>query len=187
EYSAFVYNADGEVVQVLRGSAPSTREPWMEGCITNSPALDPVALGVASSATYDDDGRLETSTDGRGQTHHVYYDGFGRVIRVVDPDGNEVRRGYDAMGEVIWEAAYGRPAPNATPLPPYGMPTITSPTLLGVNEYTYDTKGRPSTVNRWHFDENHRWIGDGRQTTTYVYDDIHRRVAVTDDAGFVTF
>ncbi len=184
EYATYEYNADGEVLTVRSGS-PTTSEAWMDGCVTSSQALDPVEVGLVFQATYDANGRIQVAFDGRQKPKRFYYDGFNRVIRVVDADGNETRRGYDPMGNVAWEAVYGAAGPSG-PLPDYRPPSISDSTLLAVAEYSYDANARLSTVNRWHFDENRTWVGDGRQTTTYAYDDVARKMTVTDDAGYAT-
>src|SRR6266542_3265769 len=126
------------------------------------------------------------SVDGRGQTTRYFYDAFNRPIRVVDPLGNEARRGYDAMGNVLWEALYGAGAVGGSPLPAYGYPSINDATLLAVTEYGYGLDGRQGTISRWHFDENHAWIADGHQDTWLTYDDVHRTVTITDDQGYST-
>jgi RHS repeat-associated protein len=170
------------VTTVEQGYGPADLfRGWDDDCPLHGYEDESSTIGTVSQVTYDLDGRPVTMyAPGRG-TSRIEYDGFGRPIIVTDADGNQTRVGYDAAGHVRWRASF-----NGVPIAVgYGFPVAFDLNLLGVTEYSYDLVGRATAVDRWHFDAGSA-VGDGRATTTYAYDDVHRKLTVTDDSGYVT-
>jgi RHS repeat-associated protein len=183
ERLVYGYDGEGRVTTVQQGyGAPSAASAWDDDCPTHTTAGDPSSeIGPVATMTYDLDGRVKTITKAGHGTTTIDYDGFGRPITVTDSDGNQTRTGYDAAGQVRWRASY-----NGAPLQvDYGPPIALDIKLIAASEFTYDLLGRPSTVDRWHFDTSGS-VGDGHAVSTYVYDDVNRKVTTTDDAGFAT-
>ena len=126
---------------------------------------------------YGPGGAPSAVTRGGVRTSYVT-DGFGRVIGSSDPSGLWQRRGYDARGRVIWEAAYdGRSIPTSGPAfeATFLRPVSRGGALVSMVEYRYDEAGRPVLVDRWRLDggplPSDVW-------ESYAYDDAARRVTV---------
>jgi RHS repeat-associated protein len=143
--------------------------------------------------TYDDLGRLETTTDARTKTTRYLYDQLGRVAKVTAPNDGETKLGYDLVGDqtsvadptgAVSTATYDylhrkktftqvvrQDNKNYTTEYGYGpggwLASVTSP-LKVVSSTTYNAAGEPRTVT------------DGAgNVTTYQYDGAGRRVRTT--------
>jgi RHS repeat-associated protein len=167
----------GRVVRVLAGDLGPSTGTWDDGCLAHPTAGAAGEQYTLATLTYDVRGRLRQSTDPRGGTTTYVYDGHGRAVIVQQPDGTQLRRGYDAIGAVVWEATYaGGLAPAG-----YRPPSWTDTGLRAATEIDYDRRDRVKEVRRWHFASGP--VGDGVATTRFAYNDATRTVTQTDDAG----
>ncbi|MDH5328175.1 MAG: putative Ig domain-containing protein [Gammaproteobacteria bacterium] len=112
--SEFQYNAFGEVEtqkQQLKdpgsaltnaNSVQSTHRYDRRGLLTDSYRDSALGgLNLHNNTQYDAFGRVDTSTDAKGQLTNVTYDKLGRVIQITEP-GNITRiTSYDAFGRVL--------------------------------------------------------------------------------------
>ncbi|MGP8199108.1 MAG: RHS repeat-associated core domain-containing protein [Limisphaerales bacterium] len=127
------------------------------------------ALGNVSRTTYDGDGNIISSTDGDGHTNTYTYDALNRRISSTDPLGNTTTYQYASIG--------GMPCCGATA----GSDLVTG-TVDGDGKYTY-----------YHYDELNRRVQEVHKSgsitdtntpsdaiTTYTYDPVNNRIAVTD-------
>ncbi len=172
----YAYDADGRVLEISAGDLGASAETWDDACPASPPG--PPVAGTIATFAYDASGRLEATTDERGETSTITTDGHGRPISATSPDGTTVRRGYDSLGNVVWEAIY---APG-TPLG-FAPPAFGSPGLLGAVLQSFDAKARLIERSVFHIDQNGTAVGDGYATTRFAHDDLARSVTVTDDLG----
>jgi YD repeat-containing protein len=179
------HDGEGRVTSIERGLYyPDLLGSWDDDCPTKAPPAAPAfANGQVLRIDYDLNGRPYGITDARGARTAIVYDGFGRAIMVSDPDLDQQRAEYDALGNPVWTASYSAAGALVTP---YRKPVTGDTGLLAMGELTYDAAGRLVGVSRWHFDENGAAVGDGRSTTTWIYDDLNRKVTVVDDNGAAT-
>jgi RHS repeat-associated protein len=171
----YTRDAEGRVTSVVAGDLGPSPLEWDDACPPR--ASGESVVGTVATYEYDIGGRLKAMVDGRGLRTAWTYDGFGRAIIEKRPDGSEVRTGYDAIGNVAWQAVY-----VATPNGQYRAPGWGDAGLLAAVELRYDIKNRVSEEMRWHFEPGGP-VGDGYARTAYAYDDIARTVTVTDDVG----
>ena len=137
------------------------------------------ALGTADEATtrfsYDLLGRLVSRMDAEGREAQVQYDALGRVNRTTDPLGRARFVGYDELGNPV-ETVDG----------------------AGISvRYEYDSRGlllRRTGVSaegrpldeRFTYDAYGRRIyskAEGSRARTFVYDDLDRAIAMTNDVA----
>lgn len=134
-------------------------------------------LGHKLSWTYDEDGRVETEVDARGNeagsdpakytTKHAY-DVAGNLKQTTDPLGNTRKFEYNALGQQIAATNQNNEA-TRTEYDSLGrIRSVTAPDD-GATSYTYDTAGNIKTR-----------VDDNQHTTTYDYDAARRLKSVTD-------
>ncbi len=175
----FTHDGEGRVTSVVAGDLGPSQGSWDDSCPAQSTGQS--VDGPVVSYQYDTSGRATSVTDGRGMVTTWSYDGFGRPIIERRPDGGKTHTGYDAVGQVSWQALYSSNGGQS-----YAKPSPGQPGLLAMTEVVYDLRGRIQRVDRWHFDAQGAAIGDGLSQTYYAYNEITRTVAVTDDVGRVT-
>ena len=138
---AVTRNALGEIVAIDSSSTEEIDyETDGEGRLLRKVFAD----GTTYSATYTDQGLLETQTDSRGTTTHQY-DEFDRVVRVDNPDGSFIGYEYDAAGRIIViETAAGE-----TQYTYDARDRVVSITTDngGTTNYTYDAAGQVTQIN----------------------------------------
>jgi YD repeat-containing protein len=138
--STWTYNAAG---QVLTATTPGT------GTTTST-------YHATSSTGNHVIGDLESITNAVGhKTRFTRYDGAGRVLQWIEPNGAVVDQTYNARGSLKTSAV----------TPPGGGPALTA-------SYQYDPVGQLEVLT----------LPNG-STIRYRYDDAHRLVGVTDQGG----
>jgi len=179
----YYYDDSSHLVRVEQGF-PATLPDWAKTCAAalHSAGMPvppiggrPPDLQVVKTITYDNAGNPSLVSDESGVTVQLVTDGFGRVIDVIDGEGNHRRRGFDTRGRVAWEAVYG---PNP---PPYGRPQAVDPKvpLDSMVEFDYDNLGRPVSIARWHFADGQPVLpGKLKVITKIQYDDPHNRMSI---------
>ncbi len=175
----YEHDGEGRIREVHAGDLGPAAESWDDACLEHPTGGN--AHGLVATYEYDAKGHLARATDGRGFSTTWTYDGFGRPIEELHADGGVVRTGYDALGNVAWQAHFS----STTDLP-YRRPQWNDPGLLAAVELTYDARGRLDGEWRWHFDAQRQAVGSGYATTRYAYDDVQRVVTITDAVGHVT-
>jgi RHS repeat-associated protein len=176
----FFYDGEGRPTITQAGALDT---PYSTACGTYQ-GSSPLAA-VLAQTVYDVNGRPVTAIDSQGRSTRITYDGFGRaiIIRADVPGGAVVRRGYDAMGHIAWEALYSSAAATLA----YGAPALADAGLLAVTEYGYDAAGRQNKTDRWAFyPVNKQLIGDGHQITQTTLQPGQRKLTLTDDLGQTT-
>jgi RHS repeat-associated protein len=188
ERTKFIYDGEGRLLQVIAGWWPSTNQPWEAGCVltTTLGATTPDGPQTVQRFDYDKNGWIIGVTDASGERTAVVNDGFGRPIMVTDPSGKQKRAAYNSLDKPTWIAAYAASSGGQATSIPYRDPSISDAGLMAVTQLTYDDKGRTFTQDRWHFDENQAWVGDGMSHTGFAYNELTREVTITDDANGVT-
>jgi RHS repeat-associated protein len=172
----YQYDGEGHVLSVQAGDLGPSPESWDDHCLDH-PTGGSQQFTLAAYE-YDLAGRMIESTDERGRVTTIKRDGFGRPVMVRRPDGTELRRGYDEMSNVIWEAAY-----VAAYAPSYRPPSWSDTALLSASQFSYDIRGRLSELKAWQFEGAQVPVGDGNATSTFTYDDTLHTITRTDDAG----
>jgi RHS repeat-associated protein len=171
------HDGEGHVTSIIVGDFGPSPRPWDDGCLDHpSGGTQQFTLAAFS---YDLNGRLVTATDERGLLTTITRDGLGRPIMVTRPDGTQSRRGFDALGNVTWEALYS--TANA---PSYRPPSWSDGGLQAASQMLYDERARLKEVLRWHFDGAQVAVGDGYATTKFAYDDVAHTITRTDDANY---
>jgi RHS repeat-associated protein len=164
------YDGEGRPTRVEAGALPPSDATWDDAC----GAPEGTEAGVVAEAHYDAAGRVDLTWSARtgGWTSYAY-DGLDRLVKVREPNGLERRFGYDARGLVVWEMAHREGGSPTWP------PSETDPRLLSASEHQYDAVGRRTRTDEWHLLNGQR-VGDGRETTTWVYEPA--KVTITSDS-----
>ncbi len=113
---------------------------------------------------------------GAGDVTRFEYDGFDRLVRTIDGEGNIDGRVLDLATNPVQRFVLGpRDCGSSTRV------------LLADQTTVYDEMDRVVTQDRLHFDLfSGANIGDGDGVTTFTYDLESRILAVTDDRGLAT-
>lgn len=171
----YVYDADGDPVQLLTGRATSSSDPATRAANT-------------VTAHYDILGRLTDRTLGNGPTYSYGYDAANQITSLADPTGVE-SRGYDKAGRILSDnhpganIAYTRDAAG-------NLLTRTLPDG-SVDTYTYDADNRTATLTAPAGRTTYGYDPDSELTTvglpggsaqTRTYDNAGRVNALTDTA-----
>ncbi|HEY7065845.1 MAG TPA: RHS repeat-associated core domain-containing protein [Chloroflexota bacterium] len=178
--TVLTYNAAGQPLTVTDPLDHAIQFGYSLGDLTM--VTDP--LGRTSTRFVDNAGRLVSTISPLGQLSRREYDALSRVVSTTDPQGGRVTFTYDANGNLL-TVADARNNP--------GSPSTTT--------YTYDSLDRLATrqdpasqTETYHYDnptddpsstqlgELTRFTDRRSKTTTYCYDELHRRTF----AGFGT-
>ncbi len=137
-------------------------------------------MGTDTLNTVATPGSLTTITDTMGKQKDYFYDGFGRLMRVDEPNASNVlgetaRYGYDIMGRLIQvQMSPQGSSPTVTfkqtrtfVYNTLGQLTSSTTPEKGAVTYTYQADGLLSTKQ------------SGNGTLTYAYDSNHRLLSVT--------
>ena len=180
ERARFHYDGEGRLNSIERGYfGPDIWGAWDNDCPLHAIPSNGFVHGEVTKTVYDLNGNPKEITDAGQGTTVITYDGFGRPFIITDPDGNQTRTGFDQLNKVRWVAHY-----NGAPTD-YYSPMQTDPRLLSFTAFEYDAQERTKKINQWHYTDpgSGGLVGDGHVITTYTYDDLHRKVTVTDDNG----
>lgn len=135
--------------------------------------VDEISDGSVYSGklTYDTWGlRLTAETDARGYTRRYEYDGNDRVVRILNPDGSEVRYGFDPEGKLQIIDRNG---------------TITRYVRNSRGKVCERTEPLADTI-RFDYDRNNRLIARTdalNRRTAFAYDPASRLTALTNRLG----
>ena len=167
-----VYDSRGNVITQVNANAAIID---FEYDALNQLLSKQLGSGGSVSYSYEPTGRLQSSTDERGQTLFSY-DVLDRLTRVVNPDASEISYSYDAVGNVI-STAYK--TSGSTP------PTLISKTYDALNRLSSVTDGNGNTTS-YQYDRN----GNRSQVTypngtmaQYTYDSRNRLIQISHFKG----
>jgi len=152
--------------------------------ITNSPGVS------TTTRTYDGNRNLvlvvdaeDNNGDGRGDETFYAYDGFDRLIRMVDAVGNRTERTHDPASNLTSESRFG-PTGGPSPRDNRGINNV----LLARTLYKYDELSRRFQTDRALFDTSGSSVqdgpltpNDGLVTTRMEYDRNSRATRMLDD------
>ena len=160
-----------------------------------NPANTPPGNAVVATTNYDPNGNvLETIDSIRnaqrpeapttefpgsapGDVTKRQYDGFDRLVEVVDGEGNEHETNYDLASNRVQAALRGRLDHTAG----------AAIALLEETDATFDEMNRVVQTDTRHFDtKTGASVGDGHQFTAFTHDRDGKRTLVTDDRGLET-
>ncbi len=139
-------------------------------------------LGQESSATYDAKwGKPLTTTGVDGLTRTYQYDGFGRLMKIITPQGYEINEFYE------WETGSNIYS-HRTVKPGDGDITKFFDALDRIRKKEKKGYGQTSTTT---IDYNSRGLKTTEIlpsgfTTSYIYDDYNRPITITNDFGVNT-
>ncbi|MCP5519360.1 MAG: RHS repeat protein [Verrucomicrobiales bacterium] len=150
---------------------------------------------IAFTDAADTDGSAGNNGPSGGDRTLCFYDGYDRLVRLVDPAGNVTRLGYDANSNVVLAQRFG---PNGGPTPETDDP---SDNLLEETRWHYDARNRVTQIDRKLFanaqpeadiQEGADDLGkgnlvpdDGAVNTRFEYDALGRRTFLVQDDGDV--
>jgi RHS repeat-associated core domain len=154
----------------------------------------PPANAVVTTENYDANGNLQETIDSIRNTQHSFapttlfpgsaagdvirrqYDGFDRLVKIIDGEGNEHATGYDLVSNPIQSTLQGPVDHAATTL-----------SLLTQTDTTFDELSRAYQVDWRHFvTKTGVNVGDGHRITQMKYDKDGKILEVTDDRGLKT-
>jgi YD repeat-containing protein len=134
------YDAMGRLTETVQQEYADTGKLDAAGY----PVLDTQAavtnVVVTGTTAYTADGQTDTTTDQYGNVTRYTYDAKGNQIRVLYPDGTEVRTTYDTLGRVVWQT--DRYKTTTTYNTATGTYTDDNATTALATETLYDSMGR---------------------------------------------
>ena len=178
------------------------------GQVVSTTTATGTADAATEAATYTDNGRPESLTDGNGNVSVMVYDGFDRLYRLRYPNAtgggtsttDYEQYGYDANGQVV---SY-RDRANQTSTTTYdalNRPSLFTPPTAYDQNFVYDNLGRLTSLYgyppyawsmSWTYDALGRQLTQtgafGGMTLTSAYDLAGRRTRLTwPDSVYVTY
>jgi RHS repeat-associated protein len=188
--TTITYDAAGRVLTSTDANSHTTTFAYDgKGHLSSTTGADPDGSGPllapVSSYTYDGSGNQLTETDPNNHTTTYVYDASNRLLSRTTADGAKTTFGYDANGNLV----------NVTE--PRGNVAGANAADYTTN-YTYDAAGRQLTstdplghVTTYVYDSvgNRSAVTDANNhTTTYTYDAVGRALSVTaPDAGVTSY
>ncbi|MBS1870475.1 MAG: DNRLRE domain-containing protein [Actinobacteria bacterium] len=162
--ATLTYNGNGTLASFTDGESHRTSFSYDASGnlreVTPPSVSSPGTLGT-TQYTYDSLSRVDTVTDGRGETLTYSYDGLDRITRVEAEDGSWIAYTYDANGNLATREDSGGSRTSYT----YDkLNRQTEEDLPGAayNQYGYDKNGNVTSII------------DQSGTVTYGYDDVDR-------------
>jgi len=118
---------------------------------------------------------MKAEEDGYSRVTTHTYDGYNRLVHIMDPIGNVSTYSYDANNNRTVQAVFGERGGGA------------GSGLLAQTSYTYDAMDRLTQTDEAHFRvQTGMPIGDGLATATTSYGNNGQVESVTNDRGFST-
>ncbi len=165
--TAWVYDPLDRPARVTTGGLPDgfaqrAGHGWLSASVVAAINADPAALPVTEDWRYDGNGnaRLHTHAvdrngDGRPESTHYAYDGFDRLISVIDAAGGQELREHDPEGRLVTTSRYG-PSGGPSPLtnaaatfdPPFVHARMNQ-ALLERSRFDHDELGRLIARRDW--------------------------------------
>ncbi|MBK8012197.1 MAG: hypothetical protein IPK13_12685 [Deltaproteobacteria bacterium] len=200
-------DAHGDVVLVERGTWLNASEAWATPCAANI-AEAANAMGVVHEVFV----RFERDASGRvvneifggdyaqgltaggpgGRNRHLAYDGYGRLVSALAPNGAIERFGYDDESRMAWKASFrsGAPLPDGSS-GEVERPDEHDPDLTSLTLYDYDAWNRPVEIReRWFVEDGSGGrldLGDnGWRVWRASYDDAAGRTSERGPDGTIT-
>lgn len=166
------YDTAGRLSSIVKGYNPTqTTDAWASGCSReHAPPQGDPGLEAVESWTYSPGSSFLTSHTVGGLYYQTKVDGFGRIIETTDGRGVKLRRGYDRLGRVVWEATYDAVAN----VPNYKTPDFQDVGLVSAVEYSFDNLGRTTQVARWHIEDR------TKRVRTVAYNDATNTITTTE-------
>ncbi|MCB5426409.1 LysM peptidoglycan-binding domain-containing protein [Altererythrobacter sp. CC-YST694] len=183
--SGYAYDAEGRVLSTTRygGSWVTVSDTTTIAQLAALLVGTPTSTAITVSQTYDNAGRVLTSTDGEGTVTRNTYDALGQLTDVTvaygHADAATTHYTYDGTGRVLTVTAAFGMAEAATVTYAYdGLGNRSSVTDARGNTttFTYDRQGRVLTTTNA--------LGG---MSTYVYDAFGQVVKLTDPRGKSTY
>lgn len=183
--TGYAYDAEGRVLSTTRygGSWVTVSDTTTIAQLAALLVGTPTSTAITVSQTYDNAGRVLTSTDGEGTVTRNTYDALGQLTDVTvaygHADAATTHYTYDGTGRVLTVTAAFGMAEAATVTYAYdGLGNRTSVTDARGNAttYTFDRQGRVLTATNA--------LGG---VSTYVYDAFGQVVKLTDPRGKSTY
>ena len=164
---------DGNLV-LYKGTGPSDNQGFIWGTINTGNSLNlPSNLKAETSFTYDDLGRLKTTTDAEGNTESSSYNAFGQVISSTNKIGGKTYFDYDDRGLLQRETVTILDDDGDDPVRTYLY-----------KDYQYDARGNRIEM----VESSAKKVDDGpiivdslTRSTTYEYDDNDQLIRTTGD------
>jgi RHS repeat-associated protein len=202
--TTYGYDALGRVETVTqpRGNVEEAEPADFTTTFSYDPAgnilsrVDP--LGNESKWAYDPNGNVESATDANGHTTTYEYDAMNRRIRVEHPNEQTEETAYDSNGNVTAQIDGKSSEYTYTYTDRNELETSTDP-LGRTTEYRYYTDGDlrllidpQERTTFFAYNEADELIevedeDGGTPNTTFEYDDVGRRLAMTDATGESSF
>lgn len=123
---------------------------------------------ISAMRVYDRSGNLVQETNSFGQTTQYRYDGFSRIVKIIRPNGAELRYKWLANDLLESEETIGDDGTGAI-------------RQLAFKSYAYDEKGRRKLELLKSFDNNPAAATDIK--TTFYYDQQDRLTKIVDNRG----
>ncbi|MFO0974206.1 MAG: RHS repeat-associated core domain-containing protein [Phycisphaerae bacterium] len=182
----YAYDANENRVLTRHGAATSGAQPAnvVQTLCDERDLLYRVIRAPADAAQsttqydYDANGNLRAARAGledAPRVTHYAYDGYNRLVSIVDAMGNVASRHYDAAGNIVASRFDGELLDGTGG---GGNVRLSELTL------TYDALNRRTRIDRAFFDpQTQSSQGDGQSTTTVAYAANSQVTAITDDGG----
>jgi len=97
----YTYDNQGNVISTAQQQNSELDFVYTDYTYTNGQLTSETCNGIQTSYTYDELGRLETTTDGRGNTTSYTYDALGNVTSITNPDNTSVTHTYNYTANTV--------------------------------------------------------------------------------------